>query len=293
MRVAELGADRGSGRFVRPREATWELERGLRLEMYGMSEVGPVRRANEDAFVIEDVAPAPADGPMPFFGVADGVGGHPGGAQASRLVLRTAVREALRRGRMQEWASPRGATAVETSLTELARACHDAIVERGTTDETLAHMATTLTAGVIRGRTLHIVHVGDSRCYLARDGTLRQLTEDQTMARLLEASGVRDLPAASALHHMLTNVLAAHRTSVQVDTHSLQLEPDDTLVFCTDGLSNALGGDVILEAVTASESPASACERLVRGALEEDGTDNVTAIVGHLATRASRPDDMR
>jgi len=287
MRTAERSSDRGSGPFLRPKRVGWQLANGLHLEVHGLSETGPVRRANEDAFIIVDVAPAAPDGhshsdPIPFIAVADGVGGQPGGAQASRLVIRTAILEALRRSRRREWAPGHGASAVETFLTEVVHACRDAIARCGATDEALARMATTLTAALIRGRTLHVAHVGDSRCYLNRGGALTQLTGDQTMARTLEASGVEPLPATSALHHVLANVLAANRASVQVETHSCWLQPDDALLLCSDGLSTALSDDVILATLTAAPTAAAACRELVRRALDADGSDNVTVIVGRL-----------
>jgi len=101
------------------------------------------------------------------------------------------------------------------------------------------------------------------------------------MARNLEASGVEALPTSSALHHVLTNVLSAHHPLVRVETHSRHLDPDDALVFCSDGL-NALSSDVILATLAAAPSAAVACRDLVRRALDADGSDNVTVIVGRL-----------
>ncbi len=293
MQTAQRSSERGSGQFVSPKGATWRLAGRLHLEVYGMSETGPVRPANEDAFVIADVAPAAADGPSdaeptPLVAVADGVGGEPGGAQASRLVIRTAILEALRRGRREEWAPARHAAAVDASLTDLVQACQDAVVRCGASDPLLARMATTLTAGLIRGRTLHLAHVGDTRCYLARRGRLAQLTGDQTMARALEAGGVDALPASSALHHVLTNVLSATRGSVGAEIRGVELCAGDTLVLCSDGLSNAVSGDVILAALAAAPSAPAACRELVRRALDADGSDNVTVIVGRLRSGGSQ-----
>jgi protein phosphatase len=287
MRAVERAPERGGNNFVRPRRVSWQLADALALDVHGMSAAGPVRPANEDAFLITDVAPARhghlLGGPVPFLAVADGVGGHAGGARASMLVVRTAALETVRRSRAHEWGHRRSLAAVEASLTHVVHACRDAIANCGAEDHQLAQMATTLTAGLIRGRTLHVAHVGDSRCYLSRRGSLTQVTGDQTMAHSLEESGVSPLPATSSLHHVLTNVLAANRESVEVETHRLELEPDDTLLFCTDGLSAALSGDAILATLNSARSASWACRELVRRALEADGSDNVTVVVGRLA----------
>ena len=286
MGAVERFPARAGDNFVKPRQASWRLADGLDLEVHGVTAAGPVRPGNEDAFIVADAAPArhghALGGPVPFVAVADGVGGHPGGARASMLVIRTAALEAVRRGRAHEWTENRTTATIETSLTRVVHACQDAMVNCGAADQLLGLMATTLTAGLIRGRTLHVAHVGDSRCYLCRHGSLTQLTGDQTMAHSLEASGVTPLPATSTLHHVLANVLAANRESVEVETHSVELEPDDALLFCTDGLSDALSSDAILATLSTAESATWASRQLVRRALESDGSDNVTVIVGCL-----------
>lgn len=294
MHTAQRSFDRESGQFGTPNGARWRLADRLNLEVHGISETGPVRPANEDAFIAVDVAPVARGGDghhdsIPLIAVADGVGGYAGGAQASRLVIRTAILEALRRGRGQEWASSRGARAVRASLVELVHACQDAVVRCGASDQLLARMATTLTAGLIRGRTLHLAHVGDTRCYLSRRGGLVQLTADQTMARILEGGGAGALPTSSALHHVLSNALSANRTSLdKVETHDVELRPGDAVVLCSDGLSGALSDDVLLAILGAASSAAAACRELVRRALDADGSDNVTVIVGRLRSAGSR-----
>jgi len=286
MRAVERSPATAGNNFVKPRQASWRLDDGLDLDVHGVTAAGPVRAGNEDAFIVADAAPARhghvLGDPIPFVAVADGVGGHPGGARASMLVIRTAALEAVRRGRAHEWTRDRSPEAVEASLTQVARACQDAIVNCGAEDRLLGMMATTLTAGLIRRRTLHVAHVGDSRCYLCRRGSLIQLTGDQTMAHSLEASGVTPLPATSTLHHVLDNVLAANRASIEVETHSVEIEPEDALLFCTDGLSDALSSDAILATLSTAESATWASRQLVRRALESDGSDNVTVIVGRL-----------
>jgi protein phosphatase len=270
---------------------SWRLADALELDVHGMSAAGPVRPSNEDAFIITDAAPARhghvLGGPLPFLAVADGVAGHAGGARASMLVVRTAALETVRRGRAHEWSQRRDAAAVEASLTHIVHACRDAIANCGAEDRQLTRMATTLTAGLLRGRTLHVAHVGDSRCYVSRRGTLTQVTRDHTMAHSLEESGVGPLPAASTLHHVLVNAIAANHELIEVETHRVDLEPDDTVLFCTDGLSDALSDDAILATLNAARSATWACRELVRRALEAPGSDNVTVVVGRLGRDTS------
>jgi serine/threonine protein phosphatase PrpC len=108
------------------------------------------------------------------------------------------------------------------------------------------------------------------------------------MARTLEGGGAGALPTSSALHHVLTNALSANRASLEVEIHDVELHPGDAVVLCSDGLSGALSGDVILAILGAAPSAAAACRELVRRALDADGSDNVTVIVGRLRSGESR-----
>jgi serine/threonine protein phosphatase PrpC len=262
-----------------PRRSRWPLGDALLLEPHGVTDIGPERPTNDDAFVA-DLAPT-AHGWLPLAGVADGVGAHAGGARASRLALRTVVQETRRRLRNGEWTPGHDTARVETSVSGIVHACQDALVRCGAADPALARMATTLTLGLFRGPVLHVAHVGDSRAYLLRGGVLTRLTLDHTMAQVLAGSDAEPIPETSRLQHMLINVLAAHHTSVEVDTQTLALRAGDTLLFCTDGLSGALSDDA-LRAALADGSAAAAAQRLVDEALDADGADNVTAVVARV-----------
>lgn len=288
MQTLERSAE-GGGQIVG--RAHWRLGDDLEIEAHGLSSRGPVRPTNDDSLLVADVDPSDRRGTtstcLPLLGVADGVSGQHGGAKASRLVVRTAIHDAGRRGRAGEWAARRDPASVEASLAGVFHACQGALARCGASDPTLARMATTFTAGLIRDRLLHVAHVGDSRCYLGRGDTLRPLTTDHTMARSLEASGARPLPDTSRLHHVLANVLAAHHQAVEVETLTIPLEPEDRLLFCSDGLSNALCDDAIATVVADAPSTGAAARRLLQRAVDMDGADNVTIVVAHVRSRGA------
>jgi PPM family protein phosphatase len=280
-------ASRPSGdSYLAPRTADWRLRDTLRLDVHAMSETGPVRPSNDDAFLIADIATDPSGddqrgGALPLVAVADGVAGQIGGGRASRLVIRTLVHEAMTRGRQHAWTPTRNATAIGQSLAEAVHACQRAVMRCGRAQQALARMATTLTVGLVCERALHVAHVGDSRCYLRRDDTLVQVTADQTVARVLERAGA-DVPADSGLHHILANALSANGESVDVETHSVTVDAGDAFLFCTDGLTRVVSDEEILDVLSHEESARAASRRLVHRALTEGGPDNVTVLVGCL-----------
>jgi len=272
----------------RPEAARWPLDDRHRLTVHGTSETGSVRSTNEDAFLIADLAPTPSDlhdHATPLLAVADGAGGNPGGARASALVLETALREAQRRGTAGAWARRQRSSAVERSLEGVVEACQSAVVQDGASHPAFARMATTLTIALLRDRILQIAHVGDSRCYLVRGHECILLTTDHTMAHVLEREGILPRSATGMLRHVLANAIAANHEAVSVEQRTLQLCPGDTLVLCSDGVSNALADDAIAEIVAAAPSMAAAAHDLVRHAVATDGSDNATAVVAQVEPR--------
>ena len=155
------------------------------------------------------------------------------------------------------------------------------LVERGQDDPALRGMGTTLTAARSLGRDLLITHVGDSRAYLLRAGSLHHLTRDHTYAQLLVDTG--QLAPGDVAHsrhrHVLTNALGGSNQQVLVDTDLLQLEDGDRLLLCSDGLTDHVDDPTITSILLEATGSADACERLVQRALDGGGRDNVTVIV--------------
>ena len=155
------------------------------------------------------------------------------------------------------------------------------LIERGQRDPALRGMGTTLTAARSLGGELQITHVGDSRVYLLRGGSLHRLTRDHTYAQLLVDIGqlAPGDVAASRHRHVLTNALGGSNEAVQVDVDRLHLEDGDRLLLCSDGLTDQVDDEAITRILLETTRSSDACERLVQRALDGGGRDNVTVIV--------------
>ena len=228
--------------------------------------VGLVRPQNEDSYHCAH----------PLYVVADGLGGHAAGEVASALVV-----ERLREVKIAEdWS-------VEQAQQQLAEAVRDAnrrIHQSSTEDPQRAGMGTTVTAAVAVGDTMCFAHVGDSRGYLFRDGTLERVTEDHTPVQRAVRAGV--ISADEALRHPSRHVLAQAvglDVDVDVDTPTVEMRSGDRIMLCTDGLTDPVP-DVELQRLLAGfDSPRAAVDGLIKAALNGGGPDNVTLIVVDLS----------
>src|SRR6185503_1409604 len=213
-----------------------------------------------------------------LIGVADGVGGAPAGERASLLAagtLKAFIQEEssgmLRPGR-------RDAEIVETLHRGLKR-CQAALAEEVRRHPEYWGMATTLTAAVILWPRLFVFHLGDSRAYLLREGVLRRVTEDQTFARSLMDAGIIDSQGAerSRWKHVVWNVLGGRSSGRDPDVHPQvrieELRGDDTLLLCTDGLSNPLTDETIRCLLLKGVSAEVICRSLTDSAREMRAQD--------------------
>ncbi len=223
------------------------------------TDVGRVRHDNEDAYL---VAP-------PVYAIADGMGGHRGGAEAAGLAMRTLA------GRAPDLAVADGEALVD-ALVDANRA----ILLAADEDDALRGMATTCTAALVRGRLAHIAHVGDSRAYLLRGGHLAQLTDDHSVVAQLVREG-RLSSEAAAIHPGRSVVYRALGTErdVEVDTLDVVLDAGDRLLLCSDGLSNMLADAEISAVLRAVAETGLAVEALVARANAAGGADNITAVL--------------
>ncbi len=213
--------------------------------------------------------------------VADGMGGHAAGEVASRMAISALIRLALE---LPDWI----VKVDQDNAREIARRSRSRVqkvgamlVERGEHDPKLKGMGTTLTAVRSLGRDLAITHVGDSRAYLLRKGTLHRLTRDHTYAQLLVDIGEL-LPgdvSTSRHRHVLTNALGGASEDVQVDTDRVRLENGDRVLLCSDGLTDLVDDETITKILLDTTASTDACNRLVQRALDNGGRDNVTVIV--------------
>jgi serine/threonine protein phosphatase PrpC len=225
------------------------------------SDVGRVRSVNED-FALES---------MTLFAVADGMGGHAGGEVAARTAIDALQREFVLHP------SPDG-------LAGAVRKANVAVWERSNEDPDLRGMGTTLTAAALvatpGGDRLVMANVGDSRSYRMHDGSLIQLSHDHSVAEeLVDRGELSEEEAAIHPHrHILTRALGVS-SDVDVDVWEMTPESGDRYLLCSDGLTNELSEERIVEVLTSLPDPQEAAERLVRLANEHGGSDNVTVVV--------------
>jgi PPM family protein phosphatase len=227
----------------------------------GRSDVGRVRSGNEDALFLGTT----------LFAVADGMGGHRGGEVASATALGPLAALDGRRFSDPDEALDALSDAVVRANADVSR--------RSREDPELEGMGTTLTAVMIDGRDVFLVHVGDSRAYLARGDRFVQLTEDHTLVQALIDQGriTRDDVATHPHRSVITRAVGV-ASAVEVDTLRLTLRDGDRIVLCSDGLSGVVDDDIIARLARA-EDPATAVEGLVDAANDAGGPDNVTVVV--------------
>jgi protein phosphatase len=223
----------------------------------GLTHPGRKRRRNEDSYV---VAP-------PLFAVADGMGGAQAGEIASRLAA-----EALREGAADG--------AGEEQVTTLIQAANRRVYERASEDASVSGMGTTMTVALlVRGNVL-IGHVGDSRAYLIRDGSLEQLTQDHSLVGELMRSGKLSQEEAET-HPQRSVITRALGTDPDVDVDTLRVEAraGDIFLLCSDGLTTLVDDEAILRIVEDRRDDLdAAADALVKTANRGGGDDNITVI---------------
>jgi serine/threonine protein phosphatase PrpC len=246
------------------------------------SDIGRVRRRNEDAFLIADlssgtrivddrgVARIAAGEKGVLLVVSDGMGGQKAGEVASALVVEGLAR-ALASAPTGSPPSSRLKHAAAIAHLDVAAAARQAGREG---------MGATLTAVYISGSSAYIAEVGDSRAYLLRGGSIHQLTRDQNVAQLLMDAGAlkpEDAPG-SPTRNVLTQAMG-NKSALQVALGRLSLRDRDCLMLCSDGLTGAVTDEEIRAAVMGSKTLDAACDRLVALANERGGVDNITIVI--------------
>lgn len=267
----------------------------LRVQSHGKTHPGRVRGHNEDQFLIADLTRAlqalqsSLDEPDVRFStpqghlflVADGVGGHAGGEKASALAVNTVEAFILD---TLNWCARLHSDDGNEVLAEFQRALVRAdarLIQEARQRPELRGMATTMTLAYAVNDELFIAHVGDSRCYLMRNGVLFRLTNDHTLVDEMARHGMikPEEVASHRLRHVVTNVVGGNDQGVKVEMRKIPLESRDRLLLCSDGLTEMVPDQEILKVLAAEEDPAAACDKLVDMANEAGGKDNVTVVV--------------
>jgi protein phosphatase len=214
--------------------------------------------------------------------VADGLGGEAKGELASRLAVSAGVKLGLRFGRWNLRIDDETAKEVMERAEYYYKRVHDVVAERASSDPTARGMGTTLTLAFTAGNELFLGHVGDSRAYLLRNCKLYRLTHDQTLAQLLADEG-KILQKDVDTHHLrnvLTEAIGVGKDDPKIQVKRLQLDDGDSLLLCTDGLTEMVQEEQISRILIDHTDPQGACAELVKAALENGGRDNITVLLG-------------
>jgi serine/threonine protein phosphatase PrpC len=228
-----------------------------------VTDTGRKRRRNEDAFVCEP----------PLFAIADGMGGAQAGEVASRLAA-AAVRERVP-----------DALAGEERIFELVQEANRRVYDRSSSDPNTSGMGTTMTVALVEDGAVAFGHVGDSRAYLIRDGQMEQLTEDHSLVNELMKSGKLS-PEEAEIHPQRSVITRAVGTDpdVDVDTFTVIAQTGDLFLLCSDGLTDVVAEEEILELVERNRADIDrALRALVKEANRGGGEDNITVVAFEIA----------
>lgn len=242
------------------------------ITIFGASDVGRRRSCNEDCFNILNLA----DDSICAV-VCDGMGGANGGNIASTLARDTITAQIS--ASYNEKMSDRS---IKAMLQSAVSAANIAVFDKAVSDSALSGMGTTAVVALIRGDTLYIVHVGDSRAYLisgAACDNIEQLTTDHSIVQMMVESG--QITEEEARIHPKRNIITRAigvSDSVTPDFNILRLSSGDKLLICSDGLTNFMQNKAITD-ILSGNTPENAVKQLIDGANDAGGGDNITAVV--------------
>jgi serine/threonine protein phosphatase PrpC len=271
------------------------------IDVYGLTHPGKVRPDNQDHFLLcqlrkqlvvrltslpeADHLVSDGERLASVAMVADGVGGGVKGAEASRVALEAVTQYVSRSMHCYYAASSADDQQFFDALQEGARTCHEELIRRGQEDPDYRGMATTLTLFLGVWPRGYLLQVGDSRCYLLREGKLTQITRDQTMAQEMVDLGVMSATEAARtpLAHTLSSSIGGRQTDPKVTRFDLGW--GHVILLCSDGLTRHVSDEQIRDVLGSMTSAQQACEHLLEKALEGGGSDNITIVVGRALPR--------
>jgi len=250
-----------------------------------VTDVGRRRRNNQDNHLVLplDGRGVPQEGEPGTVGiengrllvaVADGMGGHFGGEVASRMCVENLAKEFVN----QLQTSGNGHPDLPAALHKAVEAAHKAVFAHAQSCAENLTMGTTLTAGLLHGSRVELAQVGDSRAYLFRDGKLLLLTQDQTIGNQLRIRGEDSTTVDAHIQEMLIQAVGA-QAEIEVIMAAIDLEPQDILLLCCDGLSKVVSPEEIAETLELEMGLQEKATHLVTRANECGGPDNITVIL--------------
>lgn len=247
------------------------VKSNLTVESYGVSDIGLVRKNNEDVWATTEV-------PYPFFVLADGMGGHKAGEIAALEAvqqLRKKIKEVL--AEVNESLSPEEIT---LGLQAAILSANEHVFRLSVEHPEYTGMGTTLSCFLIYQGTLIYGHVGDSRIYRFRKGLLKQLSHDHSLRQELLLSGGLDITLAATYPYknVITRAIGTHG-SVEPDTGILTIMPGDIYFLCSDGLTDATPEEEIRSLIAKAKTIKEASDSLVAAAKAHGGNDNITIVM--------------
>ncbi|MDR1012085.1 MAG: protein phosphatase 2C domain-containing protein [Opitutaceae bacterium] len=232
----------------------------MQIRSAALTDIGKIRRDNEDRFVCDNM--------LQLYGVADGIGGLPGGAEAAQTAVTTLRDEvaALPGG------GPPNLVRLTHRVNRVVRALAEQISPLG--------MGTTLTYAIVRNRHLCLAHVGDSRCYRLRGGKLTVLTADHTVENdILLRHEADELEMLDEMQRKSLTRCIGQQPAPEVDTLRMPLQPGDRYLFCTDGIDKAVGEPELAAMLGGGREPQHILGSLIAFANDAGGKDNATGVL--------------
>ncbi len=254
-----------------------------------LTDRGRVRELNEDSYLVLTQPNLPPNVSL-LLAVADGMGGHQAGDVASKQAIAT-INQLFSTGQFQQLVdyNPERSDYYAAVLKDVIEAINEQLIDLSDRMH-LESMGTTATVALFVGSQLFVGHVGDSRGYLLRDGELKQITQDHSWVADQVASGA--MTAGEAYHHPKKNILLralGNNIALRVDRVVKPVYSGDTLIVCSDGLSNKVGDAEIAQIVAGQTNPQVACQQLVHLANTRGGEDNITVVIARLDDRVAGP----
>lgn len=245
------------------------------MKLFGVTDIGCHRKDNQDSYAIRELG-----GHGAVLVVCDGMGGARAGSVASSVAVETfiaAVEEEFAAGARDdpEWR--------EDLLAHACEAANRKVFDLAQANLEYDGMGTTLVAVLALPGESYVVNVGDSRCYLMENGMIRQVTVDHSLVQLLVERG--EITSEEARVHPKKNLITRAlgvECRVACDLLRVETGPGSRLLLCSDGLSNVLSDQVLLQVSARETEPEGLCRSLLAMALEQGAPDNVTVVLAQL-----------
>ncbi len=237
------------------------------METFSITHIGRRREMNQDYVFASETAV----GQLPnLFLVADGMGGHKAGEYASRFTVEKIVEELSASQQTKPVAAIRDALVTANRL----------LIREAKEDSAKSGMGTTVVAATIIGTHLHVANVGDSRLYVTDHEAIRQITRDHSLVEEMVRLG--EMNKAEAKDHPDKNIITRAigvTTDLIVDFFEVELKPGDTVLMCSDGLTNMVDDEEIRAIIAEKNNVKEKAERLIETANEHGGKDNITVVL--------------